>query len=104
MNKRIKKLWIKALRSGKYTKCRGFLHSKSEFCVIGVLCDLYPGMKWTKETEQSASRAYGELYSPPQTILDWANLHNENISDLVAKNDIERLSFDKMADWIEENL
>jgi len=42
MDKRVKKLWIEALKSGKYVQQRGFvLRQGSRFSALGVLCDLH---------------------------------------------------------------
>jgi hypothetical protein len=46
MNKDIAKKWIKALRSGKYKRGKGYLkqyNKKGElrYCCLGVLCELY---------------------------------------------------------------
>lgn len=45
MNSVVKKLWVDALRSGKYEKGSGSLRQRTEegdcFCCLGVLCDLY---------------------------------------------------------------
>lgn len=41
MNKRIKTKWIRALRSGKYEQGKGSLKDGSNFCCLGVLCDLH---------------------------------------------------------------
>lgn len=36
------KMWVKALRSGKYKQGKGMLKSKDgEYCCLGVACDLY---------------------------------------------------------------
>lgn len=42
MDKRIKALWIGALRGGEYAQGVGRLRSKEtdKFCCLGVLCDL----------------------------------------------------------------
>jgi len=46
MNKNIAKKWVKALRSGKYKRGKGYLkqyNKKGELrhCCLGVLCELY---------------------------------------------------------------
>jgi len=42
MNKKVKKLWVTALRSGKYKQGKSRLKiSDGQFCCLGVLCDLY---------------------------------------------------------------
>jgi hypothetical protein len=37
MDQRIKKLWIKALRSGEFKQCRGQLCKDDKYCALGVL-------------------------------------------------------------------
>lgn len=41
MNAKVKKLWLKALRSGDYKQGAGALRSDHSFCCLGVLCDLH---------------------------------------------------------------
>ena len=40
MKPEIKKLWVGALRSGKYEQGKYTLRSGDEFCCLGVLCNL----------------------------------------------------------------
>lgn len=40
MNKKIKKLWLKALRSGEYKQGKLALRIKNKYCCLGVLCDI----------------------------------------------------------------
>jgi hypothetical protein len=40
MKPKIKKLWLKALRSGEYEQGTGALRDLSFYCCLGVLCDL----------------------------------------------------------------
>jgi hypothetical protein len=37
MNKRVKDMWLKALRSGEFKQCRGFLAKNDKYCALGVL-------------------------------------------------------------------
>lgn len=82
MNKRIKKLWIKALRGGKYKQARGFLRRNGDaerFCCLGVLCDLYrkeEGGAWSDHVFEANG-----LYSSsvlPEPVHVWADLDDEN--------------------------
>lgn len=42
MNKLVKRLWIKALLSGKFKQGKGALRKKNNtYCCLGVLCELY---------------------------------------------------------------
>lgn len=43
----------------------------------------------------------GEL---PWTVAKWANLHPSETDALIAMNDMQRFSFNTIADYIEENL
>ena len=107
MIEKIKEQWIKALKSGKYTKCRGFLHSENDFCVIGVLCDLYlksKGEEWRQESDFSEFSIHGSSFRPNVEILVWANLGQDNLNDLFNLNDRNKKTFNQMADWIEETL
>lgn len=49
MNEKIKKKWLKALRSGDYKQCRNKLTSNlKSFCCLGVLCDVVYPKGWQK--------------------------------------------------------
>jgi len=37
MDKRVKKLWIIALRSGEFKQCKGHLENDGSYCALGVL-------------------------------------------------------------------
>lgn len=37
MDNRVKKLWIKALRSNEFKQGRGFLEKNNQYCALGVL-------------------------------------------------------------------
>ena len=41
MNPKVKKLWIAALKSGKYSQTKLVLKDYKGYCCLGVLCDLY---------------------------------------------------------------
>lgn len=52
MNERVKRLWLKALRSGEYKRGTAYLKNGNRFCCLGVLCDLYlkehPEAEWSR--------------------------------------------------------
>ena len=92
MNSVIKKLWLEALRSGKYRQTEGKLKEATysgeneAFCCLGVLCDLHSQDKGVDRVwglpgsdDQSAMGWYddneGEL---PDSVMDWAELVNPN--------------------------
>lgn len=54
MDKKVKKKWVKALRSGEYEQTQGQLHKNEDnylapkgFCCLGVLCDLEYDGYWS---------------------------------------------------------
>lgn len=125
MNKEVKQKWIDALRSGEYAQTVGvlkekFSNGKDAFCCLGVLCDLY-----AKETsaEWIYNRRLGR-YSflemvdlPPRDVEKWANIDSDeefvhkdeqglviSSNTLYDFNDLHGLTFEEIADIVEEQL
>jgi hypothetical protein len=92
MNKRIKRKWLEALRSGKYKQGRSELHRMEEgengpehkYCCLGVLCDLaeQEGVVSRGSVDYRGEHVGGwkapgssEAWSyPPEAVLRWAGL------------------------------
>lgn len=100
MNADLKKRWIEALRSGKYTQGTTYLNYQGKQCCLGVLCLI--------ENEKTS-------YSPgnPMTLLSSEQRAKFGLSDhmvnkCIAMNDgmLEgRIhSFSEIADWLKANL
>jgi hypothetical protein len=117
MNKKIKKLWVEALRSGQYRKGVGALKKvikkKSYYCCLGVLCDIHKKItksyKWEKEAHDNDLRTYLDNYAYlPEEVCQWANIKNEpalsNGDSLINLNDDDNFSFRQIADKIEKDL
>lgn len=115
MNKEIKTLWVKALRSGKYKQGRGALrNTNNEFCCLGVLCDVARKegvIGRPKKMKDEGLYAYGPIGNSgvlPTVVKEWAGLTGVNpyIGPEAASNwnDAEKKSFDEIADLIEEYL
>lgn len=108
INPKTKTAWLTALRSGKYQQGRNMLRSGDDrFCCLGVLCET----KNLKATMQDGFSYYdydfnGERESSyfPDSFLAEINLSDEAQSHLMNMNDGDRYDFNKIADWIEENL
>ena len=116
MNTDVKDLWVAALRSGTYTQTTGELQNAYGFCCMGVLCDLYfqkVGGNWTPSedeemivfTDEDGNTNFGTC---PDGVMEWSGLKEENpyvsgrhLSDW---NDEEKISFDEIANLINENL
>ncbi len=114
MNKRIKKLWLMALRSGKYKQGRKTLKLGDNYCCLGVLCDLYikeTGTKWGSIPNSRRGIFMNMASELPPDVVDWAGL--EGINPIVGKhyaidrNDgvhIGKQSFNAIAKAIERHL
>lgn len=78
MNPKVKKQWLKALRSGEYNQGRGALVEDNNFCCLGVLCNLHaeanPGMEGAYYDDGYYMEQNGHL---PQAVADWAGLNLE---------------------------
>ena len=83
----LKAAWIKALRSGDYRQGYGALKYRDEYCCMGVLCAVLgkPMVYSTIPFWYSTSLAYdGSL-----------------VGELIGRNDVDRLTFPEIADWLE---
>lgn len=102
MDKDIKRRWVEALRSGKYTQGKGKLFEdyKNAFCCLGVLCDI-----------QGIPRADIGLYSITPFTMDgvpgFEAIHgvipDDVASNLAGMND-KGEDFNVIANYIEANL
>lgn len=86
MNPDFKKIWIKALLSGKYIQCKGHTGYGSRRCALGVAA-----------AEKLTKVVFG-AYVPRKF------LHPEAAKIVGLMNDKGRNNFEKIAAWIEENL
>lgn len=107
MNQKIKKLWIKALRSGKYEQGRSFLKNKyhehkAKYCCLGVLCEVY------KEQTGKAWRAPKADEFLPKSVMAWAGVETSNpelgSTTCAGANDEKQWSFKVIANMIERHL
>lgn len=79
MNPTVKTKWLKALRSGKYKQGKGALRiikdGETQYCCLGVLCDLYAKEKkikgWNKNNTFSNTEETAVL---PEIVVKWAGL------------------------------
>lgn len=114
MNKRIKKLWVDALRSGEYKQAKSKLRKGSYFCCLGVLCNIHAQEHPEIAAKQLSSNFYmGNSDLLPPAVIKWAKLQSvdggcvkvNGIShSLTVLNDSGKANFDKLADLIEEQL
>ena len=78
MDKRIKKLWVEALRTGEYKKGVGSLRDvdskgKTRFCCLGVLCNLHALEHPKLAAKETDPRWYlGQDSLLPLKVAEWA--------------------------------
>ena len=125
MDKKIKKKWLKALRSGNYDQGKGTLCSIAEdgeasYCCLGVLVEEEQGEDvWVKNKICYTSydpyhiRGTNNDGSLTTVLAKRAGLHgvtstsnvNEDIEEeLIALNDEAEATFEEIANFIEKNL
>ena len=103
MKSEIKTKWIEALRSGDYQQGTGELIGSGCYCIYGVLSSLYAA-EHELDVYRVIDQNTADHLIAPKEVTDWAGLPEVMINDnLVRKNDLERLSFGEIADFIEDN-
>jgi hypothetical protein len=112
MNPVVKRLWVNALRSGKFKQDAGYLNTEEGYCCMGVLCEISPFEKhWSDELNVYG---WGKDYAVlPKKIMKWAGLiinnpiikeEGEHLITASYANDALGKDFNTIADWIEQNL
>lgn len=122
MNKRIANMWVRALRSGKYTQGTSYLKRRGphgvQHCCLGVLCELY-----NKSMKRSGEKGTGEKvlggithFGNPQTtatvlpkkVMKWAGITSSEEVDVGGQNlaimNDGGVSFKKIAGVILKNV
>ena len=72
------RLWVEALRSGKYRQTTQCLHDRDGYCCLGVLCEVAidNGVK-VKVSEGGGTTLYGgQEEKLPESVQEWAGLHD----------------------------
>jgi hypothetical protein len=100
-----KKLWVRALRGGKYKQGRHALrNSDNTTCCLGVLCDLVDPKGWDNKVTYSGKHLYlGESGWTPLSTRTKVSLYLRQMHTLARMND-KGATFDKIANYIEKNL
>ena len=123
MNRQMR-LWMDALRSGKYEQGKGALRRDGKFCCLGVLCDVYrketgDGM-WVDGYGNGNSfntgyfnTGYGGHFVafPPLEVYNWLGIDYIDIGNIqdplrrsidpIEANDTFGWTFDQIADALE---
>ena len=117
MDKKIKKEWVAALRSGKYKQTQGYLCADGGFCCLGVLCDIAIDADWelvssnyddeTVEAPEAAVAYEIEdcMYGLPDILTEKIGAEaNVDFTHILPNMNDAGSSFSEIADYIEENL
>ena len=114
MKKSVKKLWVKALRSGEYEQGKYRLRDRhNKFCCLGVLCNLHAQAHPELAAEQTRKIEYcGKTEVLPIEVIRWAGLNvpNPRVIDFdgictnIANLNDEGKSFEYIAELIERHL
>lgn len=113
------KKWVDALRSGKYKQGFGVLKKlNGDMCCLGVVTEQYRisedntnKIDW--EERSKADRVYFDNYDciVPSLVVKWLEIHplwsidvnfQGELISLGYLNDVKKLTFDEIADLIEE--
>lgn len=123
MNQKVKKLWVKALRSGKFKQGQGTLKQvtkkgKVKHCCLGVLCELHSQkfgrkfkIKYNPDLKEEEFLYLKETEVLPKAVAKWAGLENNPTVPILGSetflselNDSEDYTFNQLADLIEQHL
>ena len=79
MNRKIKKLWIKALRSGEFKQCKGYLSKDGKYCALGVLSvlGLLEGACSYNEIE-GLGHFDNRKFTLSYNVMKWAGIAQDN--------------------------
>lgn len=124
MTPELKQKWIDALRSGTYKQGYKTLHPRTDFCCLGVLCDI-AGYEWTQEDATlnphhscAAGTGYIEADDEAEKLglpteiqricysmndATWTDA-DQDIVDRFEIDPNHRYSFAEIADFLEKNL
>lgn len=118
MDKKTKKQWVTALRSGEYEQGKSWLRRENNgterFCCLGVLCDLVEPGQW-RNTDGMGSWRNGcgldaDASMPRPSVQERFGLDKnlerkatESVADALARMNDAGKSFAEIANWIEKH-
>lgn len=117
MNPEVKELWLNAMRSGDYNKGEGVLFSreggKECHCGLGVLMEeaAKVGLVEINPEGNSLNRYFERVPESrliPNEVAEWAGFgdYYEGENQVAHVNDarVREPNFDRVIEWVEENL
>lgn len=104
-----RRLWVEALRSGKYEQTTGMLRDNGNYCCLGVACDISKLGEWIDDDEYQVrgERAYDNVL--PNEVRNWLGLADDgggfdspdDINSALWRSNDNGASFSLIADIIE---
>ena len=98
MNKKVKKSWVTALRSGDYIQGQKYLHGNGKYCCLGVLCKIQGWPTGLRTLPREA-----DMQSIGLTVIPKVRVNNI-VRGLPVLNDSLDYTFEQIADLIEAQL
>lgn len=91
MDKSIARRWAQALRSEEFTQLIGRLEGQPQHCcALGVLWRMFENEYHGHHPQQL-----------PKDVMEWAGLSREGAWYVIRENDINRSTFNQIADFVE---
>jgi hypothetical protein len=102
------KFWVKELREGGHKQGFGDLQTGDCFCALGLACIAYEKATGQRTVRRDNGELYGQSLAFHMGVKEWLGLHYSNArlsggNSVVFFNDHQRLSFNDIADIIEQN-
>lgn len=103
MDQKLKRKWIKALRSGKYEQGGDHLKRGNRFCCLGVLADIQ-GCTWERGEPTKKSKNVGMLHQESVLLSpSFCGIRKSTQNSLAEMND-NGSTFAEIADYIEKRM
>lgn len=96
--------WAAKLESGEYAQGTGELRvSDTNFCCLGVACDLYDNTKWS-QSDTLVWDYEDKVASPPKGVVEFYAFTAEEISHFAILNDDEQFTFAQIAERVRKGV
>lgn len=86
VKKRVKKMWLEALRGKKYQQSTGCLQDNDGFCCLGVLTDLYleeMALDWVWDEEKQVYHINQQYTYLPPEVCNWSGIFDKDPEVLI---------------------
>ena len=111
-NREHMRLWVEALRSGRYEQTTGRLRGETGYCCLGVACDISGLADWAEAGSDEYPWSYGGAEEIlPDGVAEWLGVEDvspmvfwelrDTQEELASLND-EGRTFAEIADAIEK--